>query len=249
LQNRSGSEGGWIESKKQHLSAIKQTIQDLSSEVNKLHAEHNKTHNELANKETDLHNMKLSEAEMSKQIIDLETEKEAQQVQLELANRILQASNNLKPFAGHVTLEEVRKIMELTTWEQVDALKEYHALLCIRILDNFGLLDNVNFRAQWSDKTGEELLDWQRLHSTEPQIATGSAPEEIVKMRLADYMGIPYEEDEDMDDADDTNCDDGDDDEEEEDEPRIPPIVGPGSMLAAISEEDLRAELERRGSS
>jgi hypothetical protein len=53
-----------------------------------------------------------------------------------------------------------------------------------------GLESNTFFRKLWTDKTGKELHGWQSKHGHIPHIATEEATQNVMKVRLADYVGI-----------------------------------------------------------
>jgi hypothetical protein len=113
------------------------------------------------------------------------------EMQIALTNYILGRDKKQKLFGKpSLPLDKIQRVMELESYADIDALTREETLGCIRILHNFGLESNPFFRMLWTDKTGKELHDWQSKHRDVPHIATGDADEDVMKVRLADYLGI-----------------------------------------------------------
>jgi hypothetical protein len=98
---------------------------------------------------------------------------------------------------GHETFEMpslrldlIQRIMKLRSYADIDALTNFQIIGDIRILAYFGLESNPHFKMLWTNKNGKELHDWQSKHGHIPHIATEDANKNVMKVRLADYLGI-----------------------------------------------------------
>jgi hypothetical protein len=123
--------------------------------------------------------------------------------------------------------------MLLPSFSDIAVLNAHETHLCIRILNNFGLLKNPYFRKLWEKNTAEEQREWESLHRKQPYIQTGKVDEDVMKLRLANYLDIAMPVNESGDESND------------DDDPSIPTTVG-GFTLDSIPEDALEKELARR---
>jgi hypothetical protein len=112
------------------------------------------------------------------------------EVQIALTDYILGPDNNQKPFGSSLPLDKIQRVMKLDSYADIDALTREETLGCIRILANFSLESNPFFQMLWTDKTGKELHGWQSKHWDVAHIETGNVDKDVMKARLADYLGI-----------------------------------------------------------
>jgi hypothetical protein len=84
-------------------------------------------------------------------------------------------------------LDKLQRIMKLRSYADIDALTSSQT---IGVLAKFGLESDLFFRKLWTNKTGKKLHGWQSKHGRIPHIAIEDANKDVMKVRLADYLGI-----------------------------------------------------------
>jgi hypothetical protein len=223
-----------IEERGLHETWLENAISKLSNSVDVLTGRYLDVRNQFREATANLYFLKKSKEEAVAAIDKARSENKMLDLQVELADKILETSDQSKPFgAANVTLKEVQKVMLLSSFSDIAVLNAHDTHLCIGILNNFGLLKNPFFRKLWEKKTPEEQREWESLHGKQPYILTGEVEEDLMKLRLANYLDIAMP----VNESGDVSNDD--------DDPSISTTVG-GFTLDSFSEEALEKELARR---
>jgi hypothetical protein len=175
-----------------HETQLEKELANMSNTVDALTEWHLDVQNELLEATTNLYSLKKSKEEAVAAIDKARFENKMLDLQVELAGKILfPSSDQPKPFGGaNVTLKAVREVMLLPSFSDIAELNAHQTHLCIRILNNFGLVKNPNFRMLWEKNTSEEQREWDSRHHKQPCIQTGKVDEDVMKLRLADFLDI-----------------------------------------------------------
>jgi hypothetical protein len=214
---------------------LENEIANMSNTVAELNERHMDLQNQLLEATANQYSLKRSREEASEAIDKARSENKMLELQVELTGKILFISDQPKPFGGaFVTLQEVRKIMLLDSFSDIDELNANQTHLCIRILSNLGLLKNPYFRKLWEKNTPEEKRAWESVHRRTVSIQTGKVNEDVMKLRLANYLDIAM-----------PPVNESGDESNDDDDPNIPTTVG-GFALDSIPEDELENELLRR---
>jgi hypothetical protein len=215
-----------------HETQLANEIANTSNIVDELTERHLDVQNQLLEATANLYSLKKSKEEAVAAIDKARSDNKVLDLQAELAGKILSASStHPKPFGGaDVTLNAVGKVMRLQSFSDIEGLNPNKTHMCIRILNNFGLLTNPHFRELWVKNTPEEQREWESRHRKQPYIQTGKVDEDVMKLRLANYLDIAIP---DYESGDESN-----------DDPSIPASVG--FALDSIPEDVLEKEFARR---
>jgi hypothetical protein len=130
-----------------HETQLENEIADMSDAVDELTERHLDVQNQLLEATANLCSSKKSKEKAVAAIDKARSKNKMLDLQVELAGKILfPTSDQPKPFGGTcVTLKAVREVMLLHSFLDVADLNAHQTHLCIRILNNFGLLKILTF--------------------------------------------------------------------------------------------------------